>query len=104
ILLGCLVRKILRRVILVYHSLLNFIYLAQYHTYNDQTLNYLQNALDIFYKHMKVLIKLGVRYHFNNSNIHSLIHYISPICLFDVMDNYNTEVFEHLHIDFTKNI
>ncbi|PPQ73776.1 hypothetical protein CVT26_011510, partial [Gymnopilus dilepis] len=33
---------------------------------------------------------------------HSLHHYIESIKLFGTTDNYNTEFFERLHIDFTK--
>lgn len=102
ILLGCLLGKVSRRVILAYCSLLDFIYLAQYPTHNDQTLSYLQDALDTFHKHKEVLIELGVRDHFNIPKIHSLTHYINSICLFGAMDNYNTEAFERLHIDFAK--
>ncbi|KAG2099223.1 uncharacterized protein F5147DRAFT_582721, partial [Suillus discolor] len=51
ILLGCLVGKVPRRVILAYRSLLDFIYLAQYPTHDDHTLGYLQDALDTFHKH-----------------------------------------------------
>ncbi|KAG2053960.1 hypothetical protein BDR06DRAFT_884962 [Suillus hirtellus] len=102
ILLGCLVGKIPRRVILVYHSLLDFIYLAQYPTHDDHTLGYLQEALDTFHKNKIVLKELGVREHFNIPKIHSLAHYINSICMFGATDNYNTEAFEHLHIDFAK--
>ncbi|KAG1894244.1 uncharacterized protein F5891DRAFT_1130999 [Suillus fuscotomentosus] len=102
ILLGCLVGKVPRQVILAYRSLLDFIYLAQYPTHDDQTLSYLQDALDMFHKHKGVLIELGVRDHFNIPKIHSLTHYINSIRLFGAMDNYNTEAFERLHIDFAK--
>jgi hypothetical protein len=102
ILLGCLVRKVPRRVILVYHSLLDFIYLAQYSTHDDHTLGYLQEALDAFHKNKIVLKELGVREHFNIPKIHILAHYINSICMFGATDNYNTEAFEHLHIDFAK--
>ncbi|KAG1812790.1 uncharacterized protein BJ212DRAFT_1448021 [Suillus subaureus] len=103
ILLGCLVGKVLRRVILAYHSLLDFIYLAQYPTHDDHTLGYLQDALDVSHKHKAVLIELGVRDHFNIPKIHSLTHYINSIHMFGAMDNYNTEAFECLHINFAKN-
>ncbi|KAG1838712.1 hypothetical protein DFJ58DRAFT_718675 [Suillus subalutaceus] len=87
ILLGCLVGKVPRRVILAYHSLLDFIYLAQYPTHDN---------------HTPMLIELGIRDRFNIPKIHSLTHYINSICMFGAMDNYNTEAFECLHIDFTK--
>ncbi|KAG1745419.1 uncharacterized protein EDB91DRAFT_1021809, partial [Suillus paluster] len=102
ILLGCLVGKVPRRVVLAYRSLLDFIYLAQYPTHNDHTLGYLQDALDTFHKHKSMLIELGIRDHFNIPKIHSLTHYINSIRMFGATDNYNTEAFECLHIDFAK--
>ncbi|KAG1742091.1 hypothetical protein EDD22DRAFT_982192 [Suillus occidentalis] len=60
IILGCLVGKIPRRVILVYHSLLDFIYLAQYPTHNNHTLGYLQEALDTFYKNKVAFERLHI--------------------------------------------
>lgn len=102
ILLGCLVGKVPRRVLLVFRSLLDFIYLAQYPSHDDQTLGYLQDALDTFHKHKDVLIQLGIRSHFDIPKVHSLIHYIDSIRQFGATDNYNTEAFERLHIDLAK--
>ncbi|KAG1801815.1 uncharacterized protein BJ212DRAFT_1204204, partial [Suillus subaureus] len=78
-------------------------YLAQYPTHDDHTLGYLQDALDASHKHKVVLIELGVRDHFNIPKIHSLTHYINSTHMFGAMDNYNTEAFERLHINFAKN-
>ncbi|KAG1717810.1 hypothetical protein EDB19DRAFT_1899784 [Suillus lakei] len=73
ILLGCLIGKVPLKVLVVYHSLLDFIYIAQYPSHDDITLGYLQDTLDTFHKHK------------------------------DIPDiQYNTEAFEHLHIDLAK--
>jgi hypothetical protein len=102
ILLGCLVGKVPRRVLLAFRSLLDFIYLAQYQSQDDQTLGYLQDALDTFHKHKDVFVQLGIRDHFDIPKIHSLVHYIDSIRQFGATDNYNTEAFERLHIDLAK--
>ncbi|KDQ52414.1 hypothetical protein JAAARDRAFT_138652, partial [Jaapia argillacea MUCL 33604] len=38
----------------------------------------------------------------NILKFHSLLHYINAICLYGTTDKYNTEMFEHLHIDLAK--
>jgi hypothetical protein len=81
---------------------LDFIYLAQYQSQDDQTLGYLQDALDTFHKHKDVFVQLGIRDHFDIPKIHSLVHYIDSIRQFGATDNYNTEAFERLHIDLAK--
>ncbi|KAH9914239.1 uncharacterized protein B0H18DRAFT_887376 [Fomitopsis serialis] len=102
VLLGCLIGKIPKPVMTVFRSLLDFIYLAQYPTHDDDTLRYLTDALDTFHKHKDVLIKLGIRDSLNIPKIHSLLHYAESIRLYGTTDNYNTEAFERLHIDFAK--
>ena len=56
ILLGCLIGKVLHKVLVAYRSLLDFIYMAQYPSHDDITLGYLQDALDAFHKHKDILI------------------------------------------------
>ncbi|KAH9921594.1 uncharacterized protein B0H18DRAFT_880069 [Fomitopsis serialis] len=102
ILLGCLIGKISKPVMLAFRSLLDFIYLAQYPTHDDATLQYLTEALKTFHKHKDVLVKLGIRDHLNIPKLHSLLHYVESIRLFGTTDNYNTEMFERLHIDLAK--
>ncbi|KAF9037930.1 hypothetical protein BJ165DRAFT_1416773 [Panaeolus papilionaceus] len=48
-------------------------------------------------------IRLGCREHFNIPKFHSLLHYVESIKTFGTTDNYNTEMFERLHIDYAKN-
>ncbi|EIM88648.1 uncharacterized protein STEHIDRAFT_129333 [Stereum hirsutum FP-91666 SS1] len=102
IILACLVGRISNQALLAFRSILDFIYLAQYPTHNAETLSYMKDALATFQKHKDVFIKLGIREHLNIPKFHSLLHYIESICLFGTTDNYNTEMFERLHIDYAK--
>jgi hypothetical protein len=102
ILLACLVGVMPKNGIIAVTALLDFIYIAQYSAHNATTLGYLDDALTRFYQHRDYFIKLGVREDFNIPKFHSLLHYITSIKLFGTTDNYNTELFERLHIDFAK--
>lgn len=102
ILLACLAGKIPKKVTVAFRAILDFIYLAQYSTHDTETLAYMQTALDTFHKNKRVLVKLGIREHLNIPKFHSLHHYIESIELLGATDNYNTEAFERLHIDFAK--
>ncbi|KAG2033426.1 hypothetical protein BDR03DRAFT_935633 [Suillus americanus] len=102
VLLACLVGKVPRGVILAYHTLLDFIYLSQYPTHDDTTLEYMQQALKDFYHHKEVIINLGIRDDLDIPQFHSLQHYLENIRNFGMTDNYNTEMFERFHIDFYK--
>ena len=101
-LLACLVGKISKETILVYRSLLDFIYLAQYPAHDETTLKYMEEALETFHANKDVLVKLKIREHLNIPKFHSLLHYVSSVRQFGTTDNYNTEMFERLHIDFAK--
>ncbi|KAH9914312.1 uncharacterized protein B0H18DRAFT_1125649 [Fomitopsis serialis] len=103
ILLACLVGKVPQQVILAFRSILDFIYLAQYTTHDDTTLQYMEDALKTFHRNKHVLVDLGVREHLNIPKFHSLLHYVDAIRLLGTTDNYNTEAFERLHIDYAKN-
>lgn len=102
ILLGCLVGRIPNDVMLTFRALLDFIYLAQYPTHDDTTLKYMTDALELFHKHKNVLVELGIREHMNIPKLHSLLHYVDSIKNLGTTDNYNTEMFERLHIDCAK--
>ncbi|KAI9430371.1 hypothetical protein H4582DRAFT_2063875 [Lactarius indigo] len=90
------------RVIRAVRALLDFVYLAQYPSHSRQTLQRLEECLARFHENKDVFIDLGVRRHMDLPKVHSLLHYRSSITLFGTTDNYNTEQFERLHIDFTK--
>jgi hypothetical protein len=66
-------------------------------------LNWLQSCLATFHRFKTVFLNLRAWENFNFSKLHSLSYYTSSIQLFGLMDNYNTEQSEHLHIDFVKN-
>jgi len=102
ILLGCLIGKMPVSGIKAVTALLDFIYIAQYTAHNRDTLDYLKNALERFHLNRHYFTDTRVRKDFNIPKFHSLLHYIESIKLFGTTDNYNTEMFERLHIDFAK--
>ncbi|KIK60703.1 hypothetical protein GYMLUDRAFT_167459, partial [Collybiopsis luxurians FD-317 M1] len=53
-------------------------------------------------KNHDFFIQNGVQDNFNIPKFHSLQHYINSIHWLGTTDNYNTEMFKHLYIDFTK--
>ena len=103
ILLGCLIGIMPKEAIKAVTALLDFIYIAQYEAHDDITLGYLDDALKRFFQHREYFIKINVREHFHIPKFHALLHYVESITLFGTTDNYNTEMFERLHIDFAKN-
>ena len=62
----------------------------------------MQDSLSLFHAHKGVLVKLGIRDHFNVPKIHSLVHYVSSIRALGSANRYNTEYPERLHIDYAK--
>ncbi|KAG1804410.1 uncharacterized protein BJ212DRAFT_1449765 [Suillus subaureus] len=62
----------------------------------------LQTVLGVFHANKDVLKELAIREHFNIPKLHQLIHYVQLITLFGTADGFNTELPEHLHIDFAK--
>ncbi|KAG2097927.1 uncharacterized protein F5147DRAFT_747407 [Suillus discolor] len=97
ILLGYIIGKAPSQV-----TLLDFIYISQYPSHNKDSLGYLQVALEHHHSNKCILIDLGIRDHFNIPKLHSTQHYAECIRNFDTTDNYNTEMFEHFHIDYAK--
>lgn len=83
-------------------ALLDFLYLAQYPTHDTQTLGYLRDSLAQFHAHKSYFVNIGVRDNLNLPKLHALCHYVESIENFGTTDNYNTEMFERLHIDFAK--
>ena len=102
ILLGCLVSVMAPSGIKAVKSLLDFIYLSQYSTHSTETLGYLRTALSNFHKVKDHFIKVTQWKHLNLPKLHLLVHYIDCIELFGTTNNYNTGMFEWLHIDFAK--
>ena len=83
-------------------AILDFLYLAQLPSHNDETLQDLDDALATFHDNKSIFVDLGIREDFNLPKLHSLLHYTSSIKLFGTTDNYNTEYSERLHIDLAK--
>lgn len=102
ILLGCLVGAIPKEAIRACRAILDFIYLAQYSSHDDKTLVLMDDALDAWHANKNCFVESGAREDFNIPKFHSLKHYVQSIRLFGTTDNYNTEMFERLHIDFAK--
>ncbi|KAF8204518.1 hypothetical protein BJ912DRAFT_1017925 [Pholiota molesta] len=90
-------RKHMAKILLGY-----FIYIAQYPAHNSTTLGYLSDALKRFHENRHFFEEAQIREHFNIPKFHSLLHYPESIKEIGTTDNYNTELFERLHIDFAK--
>jgi hypothetical protein len=79
---------------------LDFLYLAEYPVHTTESLTTLDDALDSFHKNKDIFVELGIWQSFNIPKLHSLQHYSGAIKLFGTTDNYNTQVIEHLHINY----
>ena len=104
ILLACIVGRVPSKAVICFRALLDFIYIAQYASHDDDTLQYLEDALDLYHQNKDVLTDegLGLRTHLNIPKFHAMVHYSQSIRAFGTTDNYNTEMFERFHIDFAK--
>ncbi|KAJ7724699.1 hypothetical protein B0H14DRAFT_3169741 [Mycena olivaceomarginata] len=67
------------------------------------TLSSMRSALAVYHADRDYFITATVREDLNIPKFHSLLHYVESIEFFGTTDNYNTEMFKHLHIDFAKN-
>ncbi|THU98872.1 hypothetical protein K435DRAFT_660005 [Dendrothele bispora CBS 962.96] len=102
ILLACLAPDIPPKAVRACRAILDFIYMALYGSHDEETLKYMEDALDEWYKNRDDFLEARVREDFNIPKFHSLLHYVDSIRKFGTTDNYNTELFERLHIDFAK--
>ncbi|KAJ7094998.1 hypothetical protein C8R44DRAFT_890124 [Mycena epipterygia] len=100
--LGVMAGAVSAPVLTVVKSLIDFFYYAQFQSHTSRTLDALQGSLDTFHANKPILIKLGIREHFNIPKLHSLQHYVHAIRSLGSADGYNTESPERLHIDFAK--
>lgn len=82
--------------------LLDFLYLVQYPCHSSETLQSLDEALDLFHENKLIFINLGIWNNFNLPKLHAAQHYPLMITLFGTTNNYNTEYTERLHINLTK--
>jgi hypothetical protein len=86
-------------------AFLDFMYLAQYETHTTNTLHQLASALKSWHAHRDIFISSDAYPQKDFSRIpkmHSMEHYDECIHLFGTTDNYNSGVFERLHIDYAK--
>ncbi|KAG2137099.1 uncharacterized protein EDB93DRAFT_1091318, partial [Suillus bovinus] len=67
-----------------------------------ETLQLLDEVLDLFHENKLIFIDLGIRTNFNLLKLHAACHYPRIIMQFGSTDNYNTEYTERLHIDLAK--
>ncbi|KAI0040234.1 hypothetical protein FA95DRAFT_1503142 [Auriscalpium vulgare] len=81
-------------------ALLDFVYVAQYPSHNDDTLGYLRTRLRLFHQNKAIFATLGINLEL--PKLHAMLHYAESIELFGTTDNYNTEYTERLHIDLAK--
>ncbi|KAF9025714.1 hypothetical protein BDZ89DRAFT_953570 [Hymenopellis radicata] len=103
ILLGCLIGTCMStKGITACRAILDFIYLAQYSTHDDDTLTYMVDALKTWQENQDYFIFVGVREDLNIPKFHSLMHYVDMIKFLGMTNNFNTEMFKRLHIDFAK--
>ncbi|KAI1786027.1 hypothetical protein LXA43DRAFT_1065395 [Ganoderma leucocontextum] len=72
-------------------AMLDFLYLAQYPTHTSQTLDLLQEHLEVFHANKSVFVDLGIRGSWQLPKLHSLDHYRCSIELFGTTDNYDTQ-------------
>ncbi|KAG1746060.1 hypothetical protein EDD22DRAFT_981986 [Suillus occidentalis] len=90
------------RLLRAVQGLLDFLYLAQYPCHSLESLQLLDDALDLFHENKDIFVDLGIRSNFNLPKLHAARHYSAMIMMFGTTDNYNTEYTERLHIDFAK--
>ncbi|KAH8094594.1 hypothetical protein DFH11DRAFT_1555464 [Phellopilus nigrolimitatus] len=102
ILLGAIANAVPKDVVIATRAILDFTYIAQYPSHSEETLQYLEDALQLFHDHKLIFVELGIRNNFEIPKLSGLPHYKSSIESFGATDNYNTEQFERLHIDFAK--
>lgn len=84
-------------------GMLDFLYLSQYPVHTSESLDWQDNAFELFHMNKSIFVDLGLCVHFCISKLHNRRHYRPHIELFGTTDNFNTQYTERLHIDFTKN-
>ena len=92
------------RAVRAVRAIIDFMYIASYHSHSESTLVRLQEALDEFHENKGIFIEMGIRDHFNFNKLHMLQHYVHMIKLLGTTDGYNTEATERLHLDLAKNL
>jgi len=90
------------RLIRATRGMLDFLYITQYPIHTRETLDLLDEALQMYHNNRDIFIDLGIRTDFNFPKDHFNNHYRELIELYGTADNFNTEYTERLHIDLAK--
>ncbi len=90
------------RLVRAVHGILDFLYIAQFPIHSAESLDDLDNALQLFHDNKGIFLDLDIRQGFNLPKLHFLSHYRRAIELYGTTDNYNTKYTEWLHIDLAK--
>lgn len=90
------------RVLAAAQAVIDFIYLAQFQVYTSTTLSALHQALKRFHENKEVFVDLGLRDYSNISKLHSMVHYLEAILDRGMLNGYNIELSEWLHIEYAK--
>jgi len=90
------------RVVRAVRGILDFLYIAQFPSQSEETLDLLASSLSMFHENKEVFEELGIHDGFNIPKIHSMQHYTESIRNYGTTDNYNTEYTERLHINLAK--
>ncbi|KAG9021805.1 hypothetical protein FS837_006965, partial [Tulasnella sp. UAMH 9824] len=100
--LGAIAGAVPRQTFQAAKALLDFIYLAQQPSLDEDDLSKLDKLLETFHQLKDKGAFADARDHFNIPKLHALIHYTALIRLHGTADGYNTETPERLHIDYAK--
>ena len=101
--------KIRPKVTKAIRALLDFIYIAQYHSHSNDTLDYLKIALQDFHKHKHIFWDLGARTgkrngleNFNIPKLCGFHDYEPSIRQFGTIMQFSTDIMEFFHKQSTK--
>jgi hypothetical protein len=91
-------------------AILDFLYLAQYESHSDETIEYLSQALSTFHATKDVYISAGVRvgmhgnviHHFNIPKLAGLHSFVSHVKEMGPASQYSTEISEYNHQPMAK--
>jgi hypothetical protein len=104
IFVGVMAGAVNDEVLTVIHTIIDFIYYAQFQSHTTKTLVGLQKSLETFHAHKDIFIQLGVREHFNIPKLHNIQHYLDAILTLGSTDGFNSESPEPLHINLAKDV
>ena len=80
------------RALIAVHGILDFTYYAQYQSHTETMLKKMDTALQLFHQHKNIFVDLSVHDDFNIPKVHSMLHYMTLICLFGSADGFNSKL------------